>query len=82
MNGLATTRLIILGMLVLLFTAGPLLVPYNPLDQRREIADISPSATHWLGTDEYGRDVLSRFLAGGRWSILAGVSGTALVLVL
>jgi peptide/nickel transport system permease protein len=82
MNQLGKARFIVLAALVVLFAAGPLLAPYNPLEQSREIAGLGPSAAHWLGTDDYGRDILSRFLAGGRWSILAGAAGTALVLVL
>jgi peptide/nickel transport system permease protein len=68
--------------LVLLFVLGPLLTPHDPLEQHREIANTGPSQYNWLGADEYGRDVLSRFLAGGSWSILTGVAATALVLIL
>ena len=48
----------VLAALVVVSLAGPLLAPYNPLEQHREIADAAPSALHWLGTDDYGRDVL------------------------
>ena len=72
----------VLAALVVLSLAGPLLAPYNPVGQHREIANAAPSALHWLGTDDYGRDVLSRFLAGANWSVLAGVLATALTLVL
>jgi len=82
MNGLSGARFIVLGALVLIFIAGPLLAPYNPLEQSRDGAGMSPTRAHWLGTDDYGRDVLSRFLAGGSWSVICGVVGTALVLVL
>jgi peptide/nickel transport system permease protein len=79
-KGTASTA--ILAVLVLVFLAGPLLAPQDPIEQHREIANTGPSVQHWLGADEYGRDILSRFLAGGSWSILAGMSGTMLVLVL
>jgi peptide/nickel transport system permease protein len=62
----------ILAMLIALCAAGPLLAPYNPLQQHREMANAAPSARHWLGTDDYGRDVLSRFLAGANWSVPVG----------
>jgi ABC-type dipeptide/oligopeptide/nickel transport system permease subunit len=68
--------------LVALSIAGPLLAPYSPLEQHREIANAAPSALHWLGTDDYGRDVLSRFLAGANWSVLAGAVATVLTLLL
>ena len=72
----------VLAALVVVSLAGPLLAPYSPLEQHREITNAPPSRLHWLGTDDYGRDVLSRFLAGANWSVLAGVSATALTLVL
>jgi len=42
----------------------------------------SPNATHWLGTDELGRDQLSRVIYGARVSMLAGVEGLVIALVL
>ncbi len=67
----------------------PLVAPYNP--QRMDIIHrlTAPSALHWLGTDDFGRDVFSRLLIGARLSMLAGtlvvafaiVAGTALGLV-
>ena len=71
-----------LAALVLLFAAGPWLAPQDPIAQHRDIANRGPSAQHWLGADDYGRDILSRFLAGGSWSILTGISATAIVLIL
>jgi len=72
----------ILAMLVAILSLGPFLAPYHPLEQNRDLANASPSAAHWLGTDAYGRDVLSRFLAGGSWSILTGAAASLLVLLL
>ena len=74
------TRLF-LALLVLLLL-GPWLAPYDPLLQQREIANLAPSAQHWLGTDDFGRDIASRFLAGGSWSILLGAAATLLALSL
>jgi len=71
-----------LAVLTLLLTAGPLFAPYDPLEQQRVLASAAPNAAHWLGTDDYGRDVLSRFLAGASWSIVTGVMSTAVVLLL
>ena len=78
----ATPGVVALIILVLLLVLGPLLAPHDPVEQHREIANTGPSPHNWLGADEYGRDVLSRFLAGGSWSILTGVAATAFVLIL
>jgi peptide/nickel transport system permease protein len=62
---------------VLLFIAiaalGPLLVPYDPIATSWTAIRKAPSAAHWMGTDENGRDVLARVITGARASLLAGV---------
>lgn len=73
---------IVLCLLLALLVLGPWVVPRDPVAQDREAANGPPSAAHWMGSDEYGRDVWSRFLAGGQWSLLAGAGATALVLLL
>ena len=57
---------------------GPLASPHDPLrpDYRQRYA--APSATHWLGTDALGRDVLARSLAGGRVSLAIALGATLL----
>lgn len=60
---------VLLALMVALMALGPLFAPYGP----NEIGDTpaaGPSSAHWLGTDMIGRDVLSRFLYGGRSVIL------------
>ena len=47
----------------------PQIAPYDPIDQDVEHRLAAPSATHWLGVDELGRDVFSRVLYGGRVSL-------------
>lgn len=69
---------LVLGLLLL----GPWLAPFDPSQQHRELANLAPSARHWLGTDDFGRDIWSRFLAGGGWSLLTGTGATAMVLLL
>ena len=61
--------------LLLLVTAifAPLLAPYNPYDQNLAIISARPSFHHLLGTDEIGRDVLSRLIYGTRTSLMVGV---------
>jgi peptide/nickel transport system permease protein len=51
----------------------PLVAPYDPLGTSWTAIRQAPSAAHWFGTDEIGRDVLSRVIWGARASLLAGV---------
>ncbi len=69
--GIAAFALLILMLLAVTF--GPALVPHSPT--RTNALDIlqPPSATHLLGTDELGRDVLARLLSGGRVSLAVGL---------
>ncbi len=54
--------------------------PYDQFDVRARFAP--PGAAHWLGTDEFGRDVLSRILAGAPYSLMIGFGATALSLAI
>jgi len=60
----------------------PLLSPYNPssLDLAHRLAP--PSAAHWLGTDELGRDILSRVIWGARLSLTVAISVVGLSFLL
>jgi peptide/nickel transport system permease protein len=76
-------RLAVLGAglvlaLVVLSLAAPLLTPYGPNDQNLALRLHPPSTSHWLGTDEYGRDVLSRMLYGGRVSLSVGLAAVTI----
>lgn len=71
-----------LGGIVFISLAAPYLAPYDPKAVGVGQALQSPSAQHLFGTDDLGRDVLSRFLYGGRISLLVGVlSGVIATLV-
>jgi peptide/nickel transport system permease protein len=59
----------------------PLVSPYPPMRPSPEDVFAPPSAGHWMGTDEIGRDVLSRVLAGARISLSVGLAASALTLV-
>jgi peptide/nickel transport system permease protein len=70
---LAQASLILLGLIAAACMAAPLLAPYG-----FDAIDLSsirqpPSADHWLGTDDLGRDLFTRVLYGGRVSILIGI---------
>ena len=71
-NGTLVTGLVIVGLLVLAAVFAPLLTPYDPIKQDLQNALLSPSADHWLGTDKYGRDVLTRLLYGARVDLRIG----------
>jgi len=74
------------GVIVLLFVAfaalAPALAPYPPLRGQLGERLQPPSAAHWFGTDELGRDVLSRVLYGARISLQIQVAAVGLALVL
>jgi peptide/nickel transport system permease protein len=69
------------GLLLAAATLGPLLGARDPnaLDPRAKARP--PSAAHWLGTDEFGRDVLSRLLHGARITLGVGLASVALAAV-
>lgn len=70
---IAVAAFVILVLIVLSAVLADVIAPYDP-----DVISISertqwPSFAHWLGTDEFGRDVLSRIIYGGRVSLVVGV---------
>jgi ABC-type dipeptide/oligopeptide/nickel transport system permease subunit len=63
---------------VLMAIFAPLVSPYDPLKQDMSGLLARPSGTHWLGTDNIGRDVLARVIWGTRVSLIAGLVSVAL----
>ena len=73
------------GLFVLIVAAalvGPYLVPYDPLASNTAQALKGPSAAHWFGTDQLGRDVLSRVIVATRLDFVIAVSSVALVFLM
>jgi peptide/nickel transport system permease protein len=72
-NPSAVAGFVIIVAMVLMALSAPLLAPYNPV--RISLADrlAPPSAAHWFGTDEIGRDLLSRVMYGARISLWIGI---------
>lgn len=70
---LAMVGLVIVVLFVLVAAFAPLLAPYDPNATSWSAIRQAPSAAHWFGTDENGRDVLSRVVWGARASLMAGV---------
>jgi peptide/nickel transport system permease protein len=61
--------------------AAPVVAPYDPLKQDVNSLLASPTASHWLGTDNVGRDVLARVIWGARVSLIAGLVSVAIAVV-
>jgi ABC-type dipeptide/oligopeptide/nickel transport system permease subunit len=61
--------------------AGPGIVPYDPIKMNPAEALSPPTAAHPLGTDQYGRDMLSRAIIGARLSLVTGFGAVSLALV-
>jgi peptide/nickel transport system permease protein len=70
---LALVGLAFLGLLLLCALSADLISPYKPLDQAMNVRLKPPSAAHWLGTDDFGRDILTRILYGSRISLQIGL---------
>lgn len=70
--------IVVSAALVVVAIIGPLLAPYDPYLAVPSDALLPPSAAHWMGTDDAGRDVLSRLLAGAGMTLLAAIAVVAL----
>ena len=68
-------------LIVLVGIFAPWLAPYDPLAQDSYIRLAESNALHWLGTDDFGRDVLSRIIWGTRISLVIGVASVLLGLI-
>lgn len=79
---LAVLAVVLLSLFVITGLAAPSLAPYNPahIDLLHRLE--GPSAAHWAGTDELGRDLLSRLLWGARISLAVSVTVVAVSLAL
>ena len=72
-----TTLLVLL--LILIVILAPVISPYNPLEAVMKDANQAPSAAHLFGTDKLGRDVLSRILYGGTYSLTSVLALVAII---
>jgi peptide/nickel transport system permease protein len=69
----AVLGFVVIAVFVVAAVAAPLIAPYDPVATSWTAIRKAPSMQHWMGTDENGRDVLSRVVFGARASLLAGV---------
>ena len=77
-NPLGLPGTVILAAAVVLVILGPTLAPYDPLQFHPRDRLQGPSLAYWFGTDQFGRDIFSRMMAGARSTILFGVVATGL----
>ncbi|MCO5215805.1 MAG: ABC transporter permease [Thermomicrobiales bacterium] len=70
---LALAGLIIITFFLLMALIGPHFAPYTPTEMDPANSRQAPSAAHWFGTDEFGRDIFTRLLYGARISFQVGV---------
>ena len=71
-NYLFTLGVIICLAWIIAAILAPAIAPYDPVVQDLTARLQAPSAQHWFGTDNFGRDIFSRVIYGGRYSLLAG----------
>jgi oligopeptide transport system permease protein len=82
LNKPAMAALIVIALLALLAITAPLLTPYNYADGDLLATTQGPSRDHWLGTDELGRDMLTRLLYGARVSLTVALAAQLVILVI
>ena len=81
-NRAAVTGGMVLAIMVVLAILTPWIAPYAYEAQNLDLGATPPSAAHWLGTDIFGRDLLTQILFGGRISLAVGFIATAVALVI
>jgi len=74
--------LAVIVLFILLAVLAPLVSPYDPTAQSWTSVRKAPSALHWFGTDDVGRDVLARIIYGARASLLAGLVSVSIALTI
>ena len=82
---LSRRRLAVFGLAVVVVSAlmaalAPWITPYDPLQTSFSMVRKAPSLAHWFGTDEVGRDLLSRIVWGARASLAAGVISVSIAI--
>lgn len=81
-NHLALFGLAVLIILIVSSILTPWIAPYSYEAQDLDLGATAPSLNHWLGTDIFGRDMLTRIMYGGRVSLMVGFIATAVALII
>jgi peptide/nickel transport system permease protein len=77
-NPSAIMGFIVLGIIVFIAVFASLLIPYDPAQINMAQRMKGPSLEHWFGTDQYGRDILSRVFVGAKYSLMLGLLNTSI----
>ncbi len=78
----AMVAAVVFALTVLFCVLAPVLSPYDPNGIDYAVTNQPPSASHWFGTDNFGRDLLTRAALGGRVSIGIGLAATLTILLI
>ena len=78
----AVAGLIVIAAFFLLAVLAPWIAPYDPLATSWSLVRKPPSALHWFGTDDLGRDIVSRVIYGARASLVAGAISVGIALLI
>jgi len=81
-NKLALLGLVLLSLFIVIAILTPWIAPYSYQEQNLELGATPPSAAHWLGTDIFGRDLMTQIMYGGRISLAVGFVATAVALLI
>lgn len=81
-NKLFVFGMVLLSMTILLAVFAPWIAPYEPNKIAFSQKLLAPGWEHWMGTDEFGRDILSRVLYGARTSLIIGVTVTLIAMLI
>ena len=76
-----TLAMVVLGIIVIVAILAPWLAPHDPVAQNPVARLKPPSADYLLGTDNYGRDLMSRVMYGARVSLVIGIGVTIMAVV-
>jgi oligopeptide transport system permease protein len=81
-NHLAVAGLVVLVLMIVVALLTPWIAPYAYDAQDLDLGATPPSAAHWLGTDIFGRDMLTQIMFGGRISLAVGFIATSVALLI
>src|ERR1700722_5924328 len=76
----AVVGLVVIATFILLAVFAPLIAPYDPIATSWTLVRKPPSPLHWFGTDDLGRDILTRVMYGARASLTAGAISVGIAL--
>lgn len=81
-NKVAMASIVVILLVFAFAFIGPMVMPYTYEQQIREDVDMAPNASHWMGTDGLGRDLMVRVMIGTRISLLVGLIATFIILII